>query len=161
MYRKPQIGISRVPWAATDFRPSIISYTKLTGNTPLFFLASAVRSGGHFELRAHRSLSLSVRTVACCATRLKFHFADISLLRPPRRIEPDDDIYQKEGRFSDAEPLYTRALKMDEKALVNANEFCMSGKHSSKNNIRSIWGAIRYTNPTPKKRRNAEHIGEA
>lgn len=31
-------GISRVPWAPIGYRTSIISYTALTGNTPMFFL---------------------------------------------------------------------------------------------------------------------------
>ena len=45
VYRSPQTGILRVPWATYSFRPSITSYTARTGNTPPFFLTRTVKSG--------------------------------------------------------------------------------------------------------------------
>ena len=46
IYRSPHTGISRVPWTNLSILPSITSWTRETGKTPLFASESLVKSDG-------------------------------------------------------------------------------------------------------------------
>ena len=46
IYRSPHTGISRVPWTKLSILPSMISWTRETGKTPLFASESLVKSDG-------------------------------------------------------------------------------------------------------------------
>jgi hypothetical protein len=46
IYRSPHTGISRVPWTNLSILPSMISWTRETGKTPLFASESLVKSDG-------------------------------------------------------------------------------------------------------------------
>jgi hypothetical protein len=46
IYRSPHTGISRVPWTSLSILPSITSWTRETGKTPLFASESLVKSDG-------------------------------------------------------------------------------------------------------------------
>jgi len=46
IYRSPHTGISRVPWTNLSILPSITSWTRETGKTPLFAFESLVKSDG-------------------------------------------------------------------------------------------------------------------
>jgi hypothetical protein len=46
IYRSPHTGISRVPWTNLSILPSITSWTRDTGKTPLFASESLVKSDG-------------------------------------------------------------------------------------------------------------------
>ena len=46
IYRSPHTGMSRVPWTNLSILPSITSWTRETGKTPLFASESLVKSDG-------------------------------------------------------------------------------------------------------------------